>query len=92
MAKIDDLVAQITQFSTDVGTHLDALDASIASEITAAEAAIAAALKNTGATDAQVQAAMDALTSTATAISGHVDSAKANVDAETTKLTPTPAP
>ncbi len=81
MAKIDDLVTQIASAKADIGSHLDALDASISTEITNAQTAITNALKTAGATDAQVQVAIDAMTDLDTSIGTHIDGTKTKVDA-----------
>jgi hypothetical protein len=87
MAAIDDLQAQVAQTATDVGAHLDALDASISTEITNAQAAITAALSGTGATPAQIKIVADALTALDTSLGTRVDTTKTKVDA----AFPTPA-
>ena len=80
-AKMDDLNAQIQQVGVDVGKHLDDLDSSIGAEIDNARTQITNSLTNTGATDAQIQAAQDALRALDTAVGGRIDTTKSKVDA-----------
>ncbi len=88
MAAIDDLQAQVAAAATDIGAHLDALDASISTEITNAQNAVTAALATAGATPAQIKVVSDAFTALDTSLGTRIDATKAKADA----AFPTPAP
>ena len=79
--KIDDFNAELQQVGVDIGKHLDDLDGSITVEINTARTQITDSLTVTGATDAQIQAANDALRALDTAVSSRIDTTKSRVDA-----------